>query len=128
MMRAFAPVLEKNAPANIINIASIAARSPLPFIAGYAASKAALRSATLTARTELTKKGVVVQIVNPGPIDTDINKGAPWDMPSPDDTARIILDEVETGKREIFPDKIGQEMYALWQEDPDKFYKQNLGE
>ena len=120
MMREFASVLENNAPSKIVNIVSIAAYSPLPSIAGYAASKAALFSATLSARIELAEKGVVVHMVNPGAIDTDMNKGSDWDMPSPDGIAKIILDKVEAGQLDIVPDVMGLGMFNIWKEEPSK--------
>jgi short-subunit dehydrogenase len=123
MMRAFYPILEKNTPSKIINIVSIAAYSPLPSIAGYAASKAALFSATLSARIELAKKGIIVQMVNPGAIDTDMNKGSDWDMPAPDGIAKIILDKVEAGELEIIPDEMGLGMFNAWKEEPSKLAK-----
>ncbi len=120
MMQAFAPILEKNTPSKIINIASIVAYSPLPSIAGYSASKTALYSATLSVRIELEKKGVTVHAVNPGAIDTDMNKGSDWEMPSSDEIATIILDKVETGTLDIVPDEIGLGMYNKWKEAPSK--------
>lgn len=120
MMRQYVEVLENNAPSNIVNIASIVAYSPLPSIAGYAASKAALFSATLSARIELAKKGITVQTVNPGAIDTDMNKGSDWDMPSPDAVAKIILDKVEAGELDIVPDELGLSMFNAWKEEPSK--------
>ena len=120
MMRAFAPILEKNTPARIINITSIVAYSPLPSIAGYSASKAALYSATLSARIELAKKGITVHAVNPGAIDTDMNKGSDWDMPSSDEVSKVILDKVESEELDIIPEAIGQGMFNAWKEAPSK--------
>lgn len=120
MMRAFASVLENNAPSRLINITSIVAYSPLPSIAGYSASKSALLSATYSARIELAKKGVTVHAVNPGAIDTDMNKGSDWDMPSPDSVAKVILEKVENEELDIIPEAIGQGMYSAWKEDPKK--------
>jgi len=123
MMRAFAPILITNGASIMINIVSIAAYSPLPSIAGYAASKAALYSATLSVRIELAKDGVAVYAVNPGAIDTDMNKGSDWEMPDPDTTAVKILEYVSAGKLDIVPDDMGQGMYAAWREDPEKLSK-----
>jgi len=121
MMRAFAPILEKNSPARIVNIVSIAAYSPLPFIAGYAASKTALLSATQSVRIELAKKGITVHSVNPGAIDTDMNKGSGMEaMGNPDIVATTILQEVETDTLDIVPDEMGQGMFNAWQESPSK--------
>ncbi|HAS42895.1 MAG TPA: short-chain dehydrogenase [Microscillaceae bacterium] len=120
MMRAFAPILEKNTPARIVNITSIVAYSPLPSIAGYSASKAALYSATLSARIELANKGVTVHAVNPGAIDTDMNKGNDWEMPSSDEVAKVILDKVENEELDIIPEDIGLGMFNAWKEAPAK--------
>ncbi|GAA4172493.1 SDR family oxidoreductase [Sphingobacterium ginsenosidimutans] len=123
MMRAFAPILRKNKPSKMINIVSIAAYSPLPSIAGYAASKAALFSATQSVRIELAREEIAVFAVNPGAIDTDMNKGSDWDMPDPDSTALKILEYVSKGKLDIVPDEMGQGMYNTWREDPSKLAK-----
>jgi NAD(P)-dependent dehydrogenase (short-subunit alcohol dehydrogenase family) len=120
MMRAFVPILEKNDSSRIINIVSIAIYANFPFIAGYSASKAALYSATQAARIELSKKGITVHAINPGAIDTDMNKGSDMDMTSPDDVAKSILKEVEAEKLDIIPDKIGLGMYEIWKEAPSK--------
>ncbi len=120
MMRAFVPVLKKNIPAKIINIVSIAAYSPLPSIAGYAASKAALFSATQSVRIELAKEGIAVYAINPGAIDTDMNKGSDWDMPHPDSIAIKILAGVSEGQLDLIPDEMGQDMYNAWKEEPSK--------
>jgi len=120
MMRSFAPILEKNTPAKIVNIVSIVAYSSLPAIAGYSASKTALFSATQSARIELAKKGITVHAINPGAIDTDMNKGSDWDMPAPDGIAKIILNKVEEGELDIVPDEMGQGMFNAWKESPLK--------
>ncbi|WPU66616.1 SDR family oxidoreductase [Peredibacter starrii] len=118
MMKAFVPVLEQNPEARIINIASIASYVNFPFIAGYSASKAALYSATQAARIELRSKGIAVHAVNPGAIDTDMNKGSTMDMTSPTEVAFSILNEVEKEVEDIIPDKIGRGMYEMWERSP----------
>ena len=123
MMRAFAPILIQNRPSMMINIVSIAAYSPLPSIAGYAASKAALYSATQSVRIELAKNDVKVFAVNPGAIATDMNKGSDWDMPDPDSIAIKILESIAAGKLDIVPDEMGQGMYAAWREEPANLSK-----
>jgi NAD(P)-dependent dehydrogenase (short-subunit alcohol dehydrogenase family) len=123
MMRAFAPILEKNAPAKIVNMVSIAAYSSLPFSAGYSASKSALFSATQSVRIELVKKNILVQAINLGAVPTDMTKGMPFDMPSSDSVAKLILDKVETGELDIVPDEIGLGMFNDWKEAPSKLAK-----
>lgn len=120
MMRAFAPILKTNKPSMLINIVSIAAYSPLPSIAGYAASKAALFSATQSVRIELARHGVLVYAINPGAIDTDMNQGSDWKMPSPDTVAVKILEAIGQESFDIIPDEMGQDMYRAWREEPSR--------
>ncbi len=118
MMRAFVPVLMKNESARIINIASIAKFVNFPFIAGYCASKAALYSISQAARIELGQKNIPVHIVNPGAIDTDMNKGSTMQMTPPDEMAMNLLNDVEKEIEDIIPDRIGQGMFDVWKKSP----------
>ncbi len=54
----------------IINISSPSARMPLPGQTGYAASKAGLEGFTRALSRDLARKGVLVNAVSPGLIDT----------------------------------------------------------
>lgn len=118
MMRGFLPVLEKNSDSRIVNIASIAAYVNFPFIAGYSASKAALYSVSQAARIELSRKKIPVHIVNPGAIDTDMNKGSTMQMTPPSEVALSILNAVEEEIEDIIPDKIGKGMFEIWEKSP----------
>jgi NAD(P)-dependent dehydrogenase (short-subunit alcohol dehydrogenase family) len=71
--RAFLPLLTqlKGAVVNILSLASIAS---VPFSPAYAISKAAALSATQSLRMLLARKGVTVQAVFPGPVDTDMTR------------------------------------------------------
>ncbi|MNR49726.1 short chain dehydrogenase [compost metagenome] len=71
----------------------------------------------------MAKKDVSVYAVNPGAIDTDMNKGSDWDMPDPDSTSIQILEGVSDGKLDSIPDEMGQGMYNAWREDPAKLSK-----
>ncbi len=66
----FLPFLKEGA--SIINLGSINAYTGMPNTAVYAASKAALNSYTRTASTELAARGIRVNSVNPGPVNTPI--------------------------------------------------------
>lgn len=61
---------EKRGKGSIINLASIAAFSPLPYFADYAATKAFVRSLSLSLAYEGKEKGVYVQTLCPGPAST----------------------------------------------------------
>lgn len=66
----FLPIL--NEGASIINLSSVNAYTGMPNTAVYAASKAALNSYTRTAASELAPKGIRINSVNPGPVETPI--------------------------------------------------------
>lgn len=66
---------EKGMKGSIINISSMAALCPHPYMATYSASKAGLYHYSLASAAELRKQGIYVLTVCPGPTDTDlINK------------------------------------------------------
>lgn len=76
----FLPIL--NDGASIINLSSVNAYTGMPNTAVYAASKAALNSYTRTAATELAPRGIRINSVNPGPVETPIfgKTGMPEDQ------------------------------------------------
>ncbi|WP_292228558.1 SDR family NAD(P)-dependent oxidoreductase [Brevundimonas sp.] len=87
---------------SVVNIASIHARQTSPDVAPYAAAKAGLLSLTRTASIEGRAKGVRVNAILPGAIDTpmlwdspNIASGAevlaPGDVGQPDDVAGPVL-------------------------------------
>ena len=61
----------------IINVSSPSARMPLPGQTSYAASKSGLEGFTRALSRDLASKGVLVNAVSPGLIDTDMLKGMP---------------------------------------------------
>jgi 3-oxoacyl-[acyl-carrier protein] reductase len=63
----------------IINISSPSARMPLSGQASYAASKAGLEGFTRALSRDLARKGVLVNAVSPGLIDTDMLGAMPAD-------------------------------------------------
>jgi 3-oxoacyl-[acyl-carrier protein] reductase len=56
----------------IINVSSTAARQGNPGAAVYSATKAAVESITRVMGIELRDKGIRVNAVNPGPVETDM--------------------------------------------------------
>ncbi len=57
----------------VINVSSAAAFQPIPYMAAYAASKAFVHSFSQALHWELKEKGVYVQTLTPGVIDTEFN-------------------------------------------------------
>jgi 3alpha(or 20beta)-hydroxysteroid dehydrogenase len=74
-MRAVAPLMPDHDGASIVNIGSIAGLSG-HFALAYTASKWGLRGLTRAVALELAGRGIRVNIVHPGPIDTPILDGA----------------------------------------------------
>jgi 3alpha(or 20beta)-hydroxysteroid dehydrogenase len=74
-MRAMVPLMPDNDGASIVNIGSIAGLTA-HFALAYTVSKWGLRGLTKAAALELAPRGIRVNIVHPGPIDTPILDGA----------------------------------------------------
>ena len=63
---------------------------------------------------ELAPKGITVQTVNPGPIDTDMARDIDMDKTSPEETAANIIAGIEAGNADIFPDGASTGMFNAW--------------
>jgi short-subunit dehydrogenase len=70
---------------HIVNVGSIAGRIGAPFEAAYSASKFAVTGFTECLAVEVSKSGVGVSMVNPGPVQTDFfdARGVPYARKSP---------------------------------------------
>jgi hypothetical protein len=64
------PILEKNKPAYIMNVASMAGLGPMPDKNIYSATKSAVISFSYALRHQLKKRGVSVSCLTPGPVFT----------------------------------------------------------
>jgi NAD(P)-dependent dehydrogenase (short-subunit alcohol dehydrogenase family) len=88
----------------VVNVSSVAGLTNFPFYPTYSASKAAIHSLTQGARVLLASRGVTVLGVYPGPVDTEMTRELAVDKTSPQDVANAILDGIEAGTEDIFPD------------------------
>lgn len=104
--RAFVPILERNAPALVVNVLTVIALAPIRSLAGYCASKAASHSMTQALRAELKDRGIDVIGAYPGGIDTEMVAGVEMMKTSPDEVATRIVEGVQTGETIIWPDPI----------------------
>jgi NAD(P)-dependent dehydrogenase (short-subunit alcohol dehydrogenase family) len=111
--QAFLPVLARPRSA-IVNILSLASLAAVPFDSLYSISKAAAFSLSQSLRALLAGRGVSVHIVLPGPIDTDMTRELDIPKAFPEPTARAILDGVEKGEEEIFPDPMSEAIAEGW--------------
>jgi hypothetical protein len=64
------PYLRKAGGGAIVNVASLAGRTPVPGASTYSASKFGLRAFSFALGDELGGSGIKVAVVSPGPIDT----------------------------------------------------------
>jgi NAD(P)-dependent dehydrogenase (short-subunit alcohol dehydrogenase family) len=71
-MRALVPMMVEAKWGRVINVASIAARAGAAYITAYAASKHALLGLTRAVAAEVAARGVTVNAVCPGYVDTEM--------------------------------------------------------
>lgn len=64
------PYLRESGEGAIINVGSLAGRTPVPGAAAYSCTKAGLRAFTLSLAEELRDSKIKIGLVSPGPIDT----------------------------------------------------------
>jgi NAD(P)-dependent dehydrogenase (short-subunit alcohol dehydrogenase family) len=98
----------------IVNVLSLAALAGVPFSPAYSISKAAAFSLTQSLRALLAGRGVRVHAVLTGPVDTEMTQDLEIPKSSPESVASAILDGVERGEEEIFPDPMSQTMADSW--------------
>lgn len=109
LTQAVVPVMRAAGRGQIINVSSVLAVQPLPYLGGYAAAKAALEQISNALRIELHGSGIVVTVVRPGTTRTDFNQRrlgsgrerrriAPPGVP-PEAVARAILRAARTEPR-----------------------------
>jgi NAD(P)-dependent dehydrogenase (short-subunit alcohol dehydrogenase family) len=115
--RTFAPLIEGNGGGAVVNVLTVVALASMPGLAAYNASKAAAWSMTQSLRADLAKRRVQVYAVFPGPVDTDMARGIDLAKTSAPDVARAVLDGLESGTEDIFPDPMSQQVYAAWKAD-----------
>lgn len=70
--QAFATAMAQQGWGRIVNIASIAARTGLRYVSAYAASKHAVLGFTRCIAAEMADRGVTVNAICPGYVDTDM--------------------------------------------------------
>jgi len=95
------PYLREAGGGAIINVGSLAGRTPVPNSATYSAGKSGLRAFTYSMFEELRGSGIKLAIVSPGPIDTgfimsDVDQVSDLTFSQPistaDEVAQAILD------------------------------------
>ena len=95
---ALGPMIAGSQGGRIVNIASIAGKTPVPWIAPYNASKAGVIAFTQTLALEVAKHGIHVNAVCPGNIDTELLQAeceflASMAAVTPDEARQRLIDE-----------------------------------
>ena len=108
-LRAFLPALEASAPADVVNVVSVAGTVAVPQSGPYAASKHAQLAFSRATGAQLRGRGIRVHTVLPGFAETPgfpqysvIPRSMHWTIIGPERIARAILAAVRNDKREIF--------------------------
>ncbi|HVY17125.1 MAG TPA: glucose 1-dehydrogenase [Rhodopila sp.] len=84
-MKLVAPLMERSGGGSIVNISSVAGLRGSPGAIAYSATKWALRGMTKAAAIDLAPKGIRVNSVHPGPIDTHM-----LDVRTPEQNAKRL--------------------------------------
>jgi NAD(P)-dependent dehydrogenase (short-subunit alcohol dehydrogenase family) len=120
--RGLLPAIERGRGA-VANILTVAALASMPFLGGYAASKAAALSLTQALRGELGRRGLQVFAVFPGPIATDMGRDIDVPKTSAAEVARATLDGIARGDDDIFPDPMAAQVGAEYAKAPKSVEK-----
>jgi NAD(P)-dependent dehydrogenase (short-subunit alcohol dehydrogenase family) len=127
IVESFAPVLqnqkiseqeqapEKTKATAVVNVISIAGLVNFPAGGTYSASKAAAHSLTQAQRRDLPQSLVIG--VYPGPIDTDIIKDLPYVKSAPRVVALAIVEALQNGTEDVFPDPSAVQLFNEWKTD-----------
>jgi NAD(P)-dependent dehydrogenase (short-subunit alcohol dehydrogenase family) len=125
LLQCMAPILAGNGGGAVVNIGSAAGLSNVAFFPTYSASKAALHSLTQAARVLLGGQGTSVFGVYAGPIDTDMVRELALPKTSPRDVAFAILNGIEAGQEDIFPDPFAVDFGRQFESSPKASERQN---
>ena len=99
LSRLAVPLIKEAGGGAIVNVASLAGRTPVPGAATYCATKFGLRAFSFALAEELQDSGIKVAAVSPGPIDTgfimsDIDVVTDLTFSQPISTAEEVAEEI----------------------------------
>ena len=103
-MRLVLPRMIARGRGHVVNVASLAGKLEVPFMATYVASKHATVGLTGAVRQEIEGTGVTLSLVMPGAVKTRLSGGIPLHgiaAQEPDDVARGILRSCRTREADV---------------------------
>jgi NAD(P)-dependent dehydrogenase (short-subunit alcohol dehydrogenase family) len=119
--RAALPAMIERAWGRIINVASIAGKTGAPYIAAYSASKHGVLGLTRSVALEVASKGVTVNAICPGYVDTDMTTRAVEQIEAKTGrTAADALDRIKSmspQNRLVTPEEVAALALLLASED-----------
>ena len=119
--QAFCPGMVERGWGRVVNIASVAARSGAPYISAYAASKHAVLGFTRSIAAELGDRGVTVNALCPGFVDTPMTQATIANVQSKTGLgASEALAKVlgSSGQRRLVrPEEVAHQVLALCHND-----------
>lgn len=108
LSRGLTPRMAERGRGHVVFVSSLAAAFPTPGLSLYNATKAALRTYSLSLRGELASQGVGVSILYPGPIgeagmwaDTGLAPPAGLRTKSPRDVGAAVVRAIERDRAEV---------------------------
>ena len=108
--RAALPAMIELGWGRVINIASIAGKTGAPYIAAYSASKHGLLGLTRSVALEVATKGVTVNAICPGYVETDMAGHAIENITAKTgksaDEARAVIEQMSPQQRLVTPDEV----------------------
>ncbi len=113
VIRAFAPVIERNGGGAILDVLSVLSWLHPPASGAYSAAKAAGWALTDAVREELAPRGIHVSALHVGYMDTDMVRDVPDDLKTdPAVVAALALDGLFAGRAEILADELTRTVKA----------------
>jgi short-subunit dehydrogenase len=115
-MQQVIPIMREQGSGHILNISSRVSKNYFPYLGAYASTKYALNCISLTARAELEKDNIIVNVMHPGLTETGFGKNSiksqgseqlfagRADMPEADSAEHVanrILEAIESERAEV---------------------------
>ncbi|HLL77035.1 MAG TPA: SDR family NAD(P)-dependent oxidoreductase [Pyrinomonadaceae bacterium] len=108
--RAALPAMVERGWGRVVNVASIAGKTGAPYIAAYSASKHGVLGLTRSVALEVARKGVTVNAICPGYVDTEMTARAVSNIEAttgrPADDALEAIRNMSAQRRLVTPEEI----------------------